>query len=1669
MITNSKSRVSGGNRIWFDMASRRSRRQPKASKSSAALERLRRQRAGETVEEEEEDDDIYDLVDEAKYREIVRNRRKQSDFVVDDDGTGYYDDGEEHLFDEVDDRRARARSNDGPTFRGMSNTNSKSKKAKGGALSRAALERSRAAAAEKNAIGAEGTRNIGAMFLGMNKMKKAKKKKKSVPAAAPTAATGAAAGDFDLDSLLDDLVEAPVVEGGESLASMSAAALKTPALRQAHLVHTGVKRKIGSALLDSPSGTVAKKQPRVSFAAGTKGAAGANEMSSAAGEADDDVDMGGASDDGGLDDGDDVPMNVEGSEPVQEQVGASESEAARKTANADAASVSSSADSSAVAPASSSVMPLSAANKNSRFLAYQRQRKAAKQKKLADEKAKAAARAAKLQEATRRAVSAQNAAINVTRGSGGWWDHAGNGMKDAGVVSVQSSSKPSDMLSSVIENATDEDGDTYKCVRMFFLDAYERSDRIYLFGKVWVPDKAGGGSEATPGIGAGSYQSMCMQVRGLERQLFFLPRAWETPDDIDKIGMYNEIKDLLQKSVLRGSRDAFRCKFVERNYAFELPGVPRAPSTYVKCKYSAKYPTLEEHQMSGKTFSKVFGAKTKCLENFLVKRRIMGPCWIEIKDPSPGTNASWCKVEGLVDDPKSITVCTGDRKPEEAPTVRVMSLSIKTRVNKKQEHEVAMVSALIHEDVVMDKPTPLELKPSQIRHFTACRSVGNVGQPGHISVTTKKELDDARKKGEVSLKVLGNSERGLLQFTMSQISKFDPDILVGHNILGHSVDVLMHRMSKLKVSNWSRLGRLNLATFPRAYRSNARPGQRNFDRLAVGRLIVDTYTTAKELVRSESVYSLKALAKKYCGAERREIQPLDVPNYFSSAKALVHLQRHTENGCFLSLKLMFKLEMVPLTKQLTNLGGNLWARTLAGGRAERIEYLLLHEFHRRKYIVPDKGFKKSAKSSKRREASKYAGGLVLEPKKGLYDKFVLLLDFNSLYPSIIQEYNICFTTVTRQLEGEANVDNKGATEAEQKAAGGDGMSNFQIPDLPDQAGANDREWAVLPTLLRTLIQRRSVVKRALKQEQDPVKKRLLHNKQLALKLTANSMYGCLGFKHSRFYAAPIAALVTQTGREILQNTCDLATGMGLDVIYGDTDSIMIYTNSTDLEKVTEIGRKVKREVNKLYRLLEIEIDGVYKTMLLLKKKKYAAIMVEDRPDGSKVLKKETKGLDLVRRDWCNLSKDVGHHTLDLILSGKETEEVVEGIHDHLGKVAAKVKAGEYPLEKFAITKGLSKAPKDYPNAKSMPHVMVALDMVKNGRPVNVGDHIPYVICNEVHPSASGNAQAKDKSNASAAARAYHPDAVKAARERFQEDQAAGSASVASSPGSANATQSGKGSSGSKPALTIDTEWYLSQQILPPTERLCDPIEGTSRAIIADHLGLDAKKYNVSSSFSGFSVGDGDLVNYVPSTQLTDEVRFKDCRPFVVSCPSCKCDQTFPGVFRWVSGGAKGGLGALPTPESGLICVTEGCGHRFTAAHVQNMLDMAIREMTTEYYQGWSRCTEATCGNATRQQSCLGGVCVVPRCGCNTVESFSAGALYTQLKYFDMLFDIKLKDKLGLTSAKSLLGQEQLEDFQLLKSRVMQHLNASDYQWIRPEMWKSVFGGRSSGLSKRIMA
>ena len=165
----------------------------------------------------------------------------------------------------------------------------------------------------------------------------------------------------------------------------------------------------------------------------------------------------------------------------------------------------------------------------------------------------------------------------------------------------------------------------------------------------------------------------------------------------------------------------------------------------------------------------------------------------------------------------------------------------------------------------------------------------------------------------------------------------------------------------------------------------------------------------------------------YLGEEssRRDLDnEAALKTWASTRDGLMNYIGHCEADTFFIAALVLKLQMLPLTKVLTNLAGNSWARTLSGTRAERNEYILLHEFHRNKYICPDKIYGKARakveydnadaeEGADTKKKDKYKGGLVFEPEKGLYDKFILVMDFNSLYPSIIQEFNICFTTVDR--------------------------------------------------------------------------------------------------------------------------------------------------------------------------------------------------------------------------------------------------------------------------------------------------------------------------------------------------------------------------------------------------------------------------------------------------------------------------------------------------------------------------------------------------------------------------------------------------------------------------------------------------------------------------------
>lgn len=753
--------------------------------------------------------------------------------------------------------------------------------------------------------------------------------------------------------------------------------------------------------------------------------------------------------------------------------------------------------------------------------------------------------------------------------------------------------------------ATDSDGN--KILRMFWLDAYEdyfkHPGTVYLFGKVWIDSQ-------------NQHVSCCATIKNIDRRLFLLPRKYrkvngQTTDQL--VGIADVNREFTEAVSTKYSINPFKSRKCTKLYSFEKNDVP-VESDYLEIRYSANQTQLPS-TLAGETFSHVFGTNTSALETFIISRRLKGPCWIEIKRPEFVNNSvSWCNLDINVHKLEDIEVSKDQSPP---PPLVVMSLSLKTYTNSAKENEILGVSMLINTNYALDKPPP---KIPFQQHFCAISKPTNCVFPFDLKEKLRSKMN------KVNVELISN-ERSLLSLLVAKIHKIDPDIIVGHDITSFDLDVLIHRLLVGKVQNWSKIGRLK-----RAQNLKFGGGARNVSSFCAGRILCDIQISAKELIRCRS-YDLTELVSHILKEKRQQLEQIDnVAAIFSSSVKLAELVSHGMNDASYGFRIMCELNVLPLALQITNICGNTMARSLLGGRSERNEYLLLHAFNDKNFIVPDKIYSKksvvaeededgnpSKKGGKKKPA--YTGGLVLEPKKGFYDHFILLLDFNSLYPSIIQEYNICFTTVdlTQKLNG-------------------DDDEEYNEAFLPERG----IEPGILPNEIKKLVESRKQV-RSLMKGSDVSPEMLMQYdiRQKALKLTANSMYGCLGFGSSRFYAKRLASLITGKGREILLRTKDLVQTMNVEVIYGDTDSIMINTGLADIEEVLKLGNKIKSEVNKHYRLLEIDIDGIFKSMLLLKKKKYAALSMHRMPDGKFQTKQEMKGLDIVRRDWCPLAKEVG--------------------------------------------------------------------------------------------------------------------------------------------------------------------------------------------------------------------------------------------------------------------------------------------------------------------------------------------------------------------------------------------------------------------------------------------
>lgn len=1088
--------------------------------------------------------------------------------------------------------------------------------------------------------------------------------------------------------------------------------------------------------------------------------------------------------------------------------------------------------------------------------------------------------------------------------------------------------------SRIVDNGSEsENPNSFK---MFWLDYCEVDGSLLLFGKVLTRE--------------GKCVSGVVQVNGLYRELFFLPRKYrmteageDLEDKITPMDIHQEVTPLLLQQY---GLEKLRAKPEKMKYAFELPGIPKE-TEYLKVLMPYRTPRnknlIMPADLKGETFNHIFGTNANLFESFVLQRNIMGPCWLEILSPDFDglRNATHCQVEVAVDSPSLIKPITNVNIP--APNLTVTSISVQTVMDaKNSKQEVAAISLATYRNIPQDTPIDENTEPTE--SLTLARPVGGATYfpPG---------LQQLGQKQGMNLKTLPN-EKVLLNGLNAFIKSTDPDVFIGHRLENISLDVLVHRMYDLKVPTWSSLGRRNRKTWPDRFgrSSGGFNNSLQIREIFQGRLLCDIANEmGQSLTPKCQSWDLPEMYDVVCHKKHTALEiNYQTPSFSEDASLFLMALNENDFNAKITAEISFSTQILSLSKQLTNLAGNAWSHTLSGTRAGRNEFILLHEFKRNNYIVPDKEdryHKNSQQQQNKLESSeddattvtsnkkpKFQGGLVFEPEKGLHKNYILVMDFNSLYPSIIQEFNICFTTVDR--------DDFNVSHDEDK----------DLPIIPDR----DSSQGVLPRLLNTLVTRRREVKKLLKDPKNsPVEKAQFDIKQQALKLTANSMYGCLGYVNSRFYAKPLAMLVTNKGREILMDTRQLAESIGLRVVYGDTDSVMIDTGVDNLKEALKIGEEFKVQVNERYRLLEIDTDNVFKRLLLHAKKKYAAMNVSiDKKTGQELTALEVKGLDMRRREYCQLSKDISTFVLQKLLSDTDPEQALGEVYDYLEETTQKIKNNEIPIDRYKVNTRLSKDPSNYPNGKSMPPVQVAFRLRSQGKVIKAGSVITFVIT-----AANDENETKESSPA---------DRARAITEVLAKN------------------------SNYKP----DANYYLEKQIFAPVERLLERIEGIDMVRVAKCLGIDTKKYilRVKNNESA----NGEIVPL--ESNITDIERFRLSSYLIMNC---KCGHKFRFGGILASNDYK-------VTFNGISCGK--CDYTFPQIKIASQLENAIRTHLASYYAGWLVCDDGACGITTRQISVYGRRCIGSSGtshGCKGVMKYkyTDKALYNQLLYFNSIFDV----------------------------------------------------------------
>lgn len=582
------------------------------------------------------------------------------------------------------------------------------------------------------------------------------------------------------------------------------------------------------------------------------------------------------------------------------------------------------------------------------------------------------------------------------------------------------------------------------------------------------------------------------------------------------------------------------------------------------------------------------------------------------------------------------------------------------------------------------------------------------------------------------------TEREMLMAFKEYLMEKDIDIITGWNIFGFDLEYIIKRAVMTKCDQtFYEMSKMKNHSCELVYKklSSSALGDNDLKILPMpGRFIFDLFHEVKKGYKLDS-YKLDNVSKLYLGDNKIDMPPREMFARFveEDPVKLREVAEYCIKDTLLPHRLLSKLSILVNLLEMAKATWVPLCYLVERGQQIKVFSLLTKKAREMGFMVPTISWGQYS-------ADGYEGATVLDAQKGAYYRPITALDFEGLYPSIMMAHNLCYSSMVMDSRYE-NI--PGVTYETF------GFYKF-AQDVP----------SLLPSILLELKQFRKQAKKDMAQSTGALKE-MYNGKQLAYKVSMNSVYGFTGASKGMLPCVQIASTVTLKGRSMIDETKAYVEKNfpGSKVRYGDTDSVMVEfdvgnrTGKEAIEYSWEIGERAAEECTKLFKAPNnLELEKVYCPYFLYSKKRYAAKLWTKGKDGNMNMDYiDVKGLQLVRRDNTPHMREVCKELLDVVLESSDTGPPKELALQR----AIELIEGDVPNEKLILSQGLSDSYKskgfavsiNSPDIKDInqAHVQVVRKMRERqpGSEPQSGDRVPYILLDTGDPKAKAFEKSED--------------------------------------------------------------------------------------------------------------------------------------------------------------------------------------------------------------------------------------------------------------------------------------------------------------------------------------